>query len=290
LAQVLANSKLKLNKMLNQIFNATNTSFINKWIDMLMAYAPKLVGAVIIYLVGSFVIKKLLGVIGNIMKNKSYDKSLQGFLLSTLKVVLMLMLILTTASMIGIDITSFAALLAGAGLAIGAALNGSLGNLAGGVMILIFKPFKINDLIEAQGVIGTVIEQGIFATTILSPDSKTVILPNGPLSTGIITNYTTHGNLRVDLNMAIALDQSIDTARSIAIEAMLSHTKVLRTPMPEVSVLKVGDGMCTLAIRPYTTQSEYWNVYFGVQELVKKAWDTNKISGPTPTRIIINKA
>ena len=276
--------------MINEIFGFAKPAIIGKWIDVLLGYAPKLVGAIVLYFVGSFIIKKMLQIISNIMKSKNYDKSLQGFLLSTLKVVLMLMLILTTASMVGIDITSFAALLAGAGLAIGAALNGSLGNLAGGVMILIFKPFKIGDLIEAQGAMGTVTLQGIFATTILSADNKTIILPNGPLSTGIITNYTTHGNLRVDLNMAIALDQDIDIARTVAIKAMLSHNKVLQTPAPEVSVLKVSDGMCTLAIRPYTTQTEYWNVYFGVQELVKKAWDSNNISGPTPTRIVINKS
>lgn len=191
--------------------------------------------------------------------------------------------------MIGIDITSFAAILAGAGLAIGAALNGSLGNLAGGVMILIFKPFKVGDLIEAQGTVGTVLEQGVFATTVLTPDNKTTIIPNGPLSTGIITNFTTHGNLRVDLSMAIALDQDIDIARKVATEAMLSHPKVLKTPAPEVSVLKVADGMCSLAIRPYTVQSDYWDVYFGVQELVKKAFDAHGIQGPTPTRIIISK-
>lgn len=191
--------------------------------------------------------------------------------------------------MIGIDITSFAAILAGAGLAIGAALNGSLGNLAGGVMMLVFKPFKVGDLIEAQGTIGTVIEQGVFATTVLTPDNKTTIIPNGPLSTGVITNYTSHGNLRVDLTMAIALDQDIDKARTVAIEAMLNHPKVLKTPAPEVSVLKIGDGMCTLAVRPYTLQADYWDVYFGTQELVKKAFDANKIEGPTPTRIIIQK-
>jgi len=211
------------------------------------------------------------------------------FLSSLIKVSLTILLFLSIAGMIGIDITSFAALLAGAGLAIGAALNGSLGNLAGGVMMLVFKPFKVGDLIEAQGAIGTVTEQGIFATTILTSDNKTTIIPNGPLSTGVITNYTTHGNLRVDLSMGIALNQDIDKARKVATEAMLSHPKVLKNPAPEVSVLKVADGMCLLAIRPYTTQVDYWDVNFGVQELVKKAFDVNAIEGPTPTRIIIQK-
>jgi small conductance mechanosensitive channel len=132
-------------------------------------------------------------------------------------------------------------------------------------------------------------EIGIFGTVILSAENKTIILPNGGLSTGVITNYNTHGNLRVDLTMAIALNMDIEKARMVATQAMLLHPKVLKEPSPEVSVLKVGDGMVTLAIRPYTTQSDYWDVYFGVQERVKKAFDENSIAGPTPTRIIISK-
>lgn len=275
--------------MILQIQPSAGFNLIAKIQDLAFSFAPKLIGAVLVYVIGSFIIRRIADVITGIMQRKHYDKSLQSFLVSLIKVMLNILLILSIASMIGIDITSFAAILAGAGLAIGAALNGSLGNLAGGVMILIFKPFKVGDLIEAQGTVGTVLEQGVFATTVLTPDNKTTIIPNGPLSTGIITNYTTHGNLRVDLTMAIALSQNIDEARKVATEAMLSHPKVLKTPAPEVSVLKVADGMCSLAIRPYTLQADYWDVYFGVQELVKNAFDAHKIEGPTPTRIIINK-
>jgi small conductance mechanosensitive channel len=196
---------------------------------------------------------------------------------------------LSVFEMIGVKITAFAALLAGAGLAVGAALNGSLGNFAGGVMMLLFKPFKVGDMIEAQGQTGIVLEQGIFNTIILTADNKTVILPNGALSTGTIINYSAHGNLRVDLTMAIAPDMDIAKAREVAIAAMRQHPKVLDTPTPEVSVLKVGDGMVTLAIRPYTTQPDYWDVYFGVQELVKNAWDAHGVAGPVPHRVLIQK-
>lgn len=275
--------------MILQIQTKTGFDLLTKLQELAFAFAPKLVGAIVVYIVGIFVIRKISKIVGSILQKKNYDKSLQTFLVSLIKVSLTILLVLTIAGMIGIDITSFAAILAGAGLAIGAALNGSLGNLAGGVMMLVFKPFKVGDLIEAQGTVGTVIEQGVFATTVLTPDNKTTIIPNGPLSTGVITNYTTHGNLRVDLTMAIALDQDIDKARAVAIEAMLSHPKILKTPVPEVSVLKIGDGMCTLAVRPFTLQADYWDVYFGTQELVKKAFDANKIEGPTPTRIIIQK-
>jgi len=257
--------------------------------SMALDYAPKIVGAILVYLVGSWLIGKLNGLFRKLLSSKNFDSSLQKFLLSLVKAMMTLLLFLAIAGMIGVDITGFAALLAGAGLAIGAALNGSLGNLAGGVMIMIFKPFKVNDMIEAQGIVGVVQEIGIFNTTVLSPENKTVILPNGPLSTGVITNYTTHGNLRVDLTMAVALDASIDKARQVAIDAMLQHPKVLKTPSPEVSVLKVGDGMTTLAVRPYTVQADYWDVYFGVQERVKKAFDEQGVAGPVPTRLIINK-
>ena len=127
------------------------------------------------------------------------------------------------------------------------------------------------------------------STILRSAENKTIIVPNGPLSTGIITNFSTADYLRVDLNLAIAPDQDIEKARQVAIDAMLTHPKVLKQPAPEVSVLKIGDGMITLAVRPYTNHADYWNVYFGVQEIVFNAWGKNGIAGPTPHRIVINK-
>ncbi|MCS6935752.1 MAG: mechanosensitive ion channel family protein [Chitinophagales bacterium] len=275
--------------MLLQISTDLVGKYTEKAIDMAISYAPRIVGAILLYLVGMFIIGQLVKFISALLSRKNYDASLNTFLTSLVKVLLTILLLLSIASMVGIDITSFAALLAGVGLAIGAALNGSLGNLAGGVMIMIFKPFKVGDFIEAQGVTGTVKDIGIFATTILTPENKTVIIPNGPLSTGIISNNTAHGNLRVDITMAIALDQDIDRARNIALEVIKKHPKVLASPAPEVSVLKVADGMCTLAIRPYCPQPDYWDVFFYVQENVKIAWDKNGVAGPIPARVIIQK-
>jgi len=268
---------------------STSTDYVGQIVQMAVNYAPKLLGAILVYLIGSWIIKGICNGFGRLMKARQFDPTLQSFLLSLVRILLLIMLILSVVGMLGVNTTCFAALLAGAGLAIGAALNGSLGNLAGGVMMLIFKPFKKGDLIEAQGQIGDVQELRIFNTTLLSPDRKTVILPNGPLSTGVITNYTTHGNLRVDLAMAVDPNMEIEKARRVAIDAMLSHPKVLRSPLPEVSVLKVGDGMVTLAIRPYCAQPDYWDVYFGAQELVKNAFDKNNIAAPIPHRVIINK-
>lgn len=266
-----------------------NTDSLYKFKDMAIEYAPKLVGAILVYIIGSWMIGKLASVMKKAMGRRLYDPSLQTFLASFVKVLLTILLLLTIFGMIGVNLTAFGALLAGLGIAVGGALNGSLGNFAGGVMMLIFKPFKVGDLIEAQGQTGVVKELGIFNTILLSPENKTIILANGALSTGTIINYTTSGNLRVDVSMAIAPDQNIDKAREIAVNAMLTHPKVLKTPAPEVHVLKVGDGMITLAIRPYSLQADYWDVFFGVQELVKKAWDANGIAGPIPHMVHINK-
>lgn len=265
------------------------TEILNQLITITVEYFPKLIGSILVYIIGMWLIKRICKGIGIIMNKRMYEPTLQSFLLALVRTTLSVLLILSVIGMLGVNTTSFAALLAGAGIAIGAALNGTLGNLAGGVMMLIFKPFKKGDLIEAQGSVGDVMELGVFNTVILSPDKKTIILPNGPLSTGVITNYTSNGYLRVDLVMAIAPHMSIEKARAVAKEAMLSHSKVLQLPAPEVSVLKVGDGMITLAIRPYCLQADYWDVFFGAQELVKVAFDKHGIEGPIPHRVIINK-
>lgn len=191
--------------------------------------------------------------------------------------------------MLGVNLTSFAAILAGLAVGVGAALNGTLGNFSGGVMMLLFKPFKVGDLIEAQGHTGTVVEQGIFNTSILTPENKTAIIANGALSTGTIVNYTTHGNLRVDITTQIEPSTNIEHARKIAIDAVHSIPEVLKDPAPEVNVLSVADGMTVLAIRPYAKQGDYWTVFFGAQEAIKKAFDSNSISLPIPHRVIINK-
>lgn len=252
-------------------------------------YIPKMIGALILYVVGSWFIKKLGLLLNKSNKVKQYDPSLHSFLFSMIKVSLKVLLVVSILGMLGMDITAFSALLVGLSLAVGSALNGSLGNFAGGVMLHIFQPFKLGQKIEAQGHSGTVKEMGIFNTTLLSTDHKTIILPNGPLSTETIINHSAHGDLRVETVMAIASDQDIDAAREVALEAVFQHPCVLKAPAPEINVFKVADGMVTMAIRPYALQKDYWKVYFGVQENVKKAWDAAGIKEPVPQVIYTNK-
>jgi small conductance mechanosensitive channel len=266
----------------------TTFSYLDKFRDFAISFTPKLLGALVLFLIGRWVIRKLIAILRKLVSAKEYDPSLETFVLSLAKVFMTILLFIIIAGILGVDTTAFSALIVGAGVAIGSALNGTLGNFAGGVMMIIFKPFKVGDMIEAQSITGVVTEQGVFNTTVLTADNKTIFIPNGALSTGVITNYSTHGNLRVDLTMGISTNQDIDHAKKVAIEAMFSHPNVLKFPSPEVSVLKVADHIVYLAIRPYCAQPDYWNVYFGCTELVKNAWDKARVEGPSTQRIAAN--
>lgn len=263
---------------------------IDKFKTELMEFVPKLLGAVLLVIIGRWVISQITAAANRIFAKKSFDPSLQTFLRSLIRMSLLIMLFISAANLIGINITAFAALLAGAGVAIGSALNGTLGNVAGGVMILIFKPFKVGDQIEAQGCNGVVTEIGIFHTSITTAERKTVILPNGGLSTGVITNFNTSGSLRVDIPIQIPITESIDKVRSIALETMLLHPHVLKNPAPSVVVTKIAEGMIYLSLRPSAQQEYYGIVFVEVQEMIKKAFDNNNIEGPNHQRFIINKS
>ena len=245
--------------------------------------------AILIIVVGLFIINKLVKGAQGAMERSKMDETLKRFLGNMLGVVLKILLFISVAQTLGFETTSFAALLGAAGLAVGMALQGSLSNFAGGVMTMIFKPFKVGDLTDAQGHFGEVKEIGIFVTKILTQENKTVIIPNGPLSNGIITNVTEKGYLRVDLTVAVANNVDINHARQVILEAMRNTPKVLKDPAPVVFVSELAPDMVKLAVRPHAKPEEYWDVYFGVLENVRKALNTNNIEGPTPTRIIINK-
>jgi len=253
-------------------------------------YGPKIVSAMLIFIVGLTIINWASRIAAKSMKKRNVDASLQSFLASMVSVGLKVLLLITVAGMLGIETTSFVAIIGALGLAVGLALQGSLANFAGGVLILVFKPFKTGDLIESSGQTGVVREIQIFNTILLTPENKTVILANGAVSNNTIINYSKHGNLRVDITMAVAPDTDIQKAKDVALEVLKKNDKVLAEPAPSVNVIKVGDGMVTLAIRPFTNQENYWDTFFSLQEQIKNAFDQNGIVGPTPTRVIINKS
>jgi small conductance mechanosensitive channel len=262
---------------------------IDKSIDFISTYGIQVIGAIIIWIIGSWIIKKLLKVTGSVMTKSGYDASLQKFLLNFVGWILKILLILVILSQLGIETTSFAAILAAAGLAVGLALQGSLANFAGGVLLMIFKPIKIGDLIEAQGELGVVKEIEIFTTKLTTPDNKEVIIPNGPLSNGNIINYTSEGKLRVDLTFGVSYDADIKQTKEVLMSVLTSDEKVLKDPAPSVSVSELADSSVNFAVRPWCTPANYWDVYFGITENVKIALDKAGIEIPYPHAVEIQK-
>lgn len=256
--------------------------YVDQAMELIQHHGLNLVGAIIVWVIGGWIIKAVVNAFSKVLKKSKMDPSLQPFLISMAGILLKVMLGLSALGMLGIEMTSFIAILGAAGLAVGMALSGTLQNFAGGVMILLFKPYKVGDLIEAQGHLGVVSEIQIFVTIMSSPQSKTIIIPNGPLANGDVTNYTTSGEIRVDLVMGIAYDADIKTARNALMEVMEAHPKVLKSPAPFVGVLELGDSSVNLAVRPFADPVDYWDVYFDIYEQGKEALDKANITIPFP--------
>lgn len=259
-----------------------------KWLDLIIEYGLNVLGAILIWIIGSWIIKKLLNAVKKIMSKRNYEESLQKFLMNLIGWSLKIILIIVVLGTVGVQTTSLAAVIAAAGLAIGLALQGSLGNFAGGVLIMIFKPFKIGDLIEAQGELGSVKEIEIFTTKLTGLSNKEIIIPNGALSNGNIINYTTEGTRRVDLVIGVGYDSDIKQTKDVLMEVLTSNKKVLSEPAPSVNVLELGDSSVNFAVRPWCKSEDYWDVYFGITEKVKLALDDAGIEIPYPHRVIVN--
>ena len=257
-------------------------SFIEK-------YAVNVVVAILILVVGLWLTKKVVKIIKKVMEKQGVDVTLQNFLGDLIGWVLKILIFITAISQVGVETTSFIAILGAAGLAVGLALQGSLANFAGGALIMIFKPFKIGDLIEAQGEIGSVKEIQIFVTKIITPGNKLVIIPNGTLSNGTIKNYTEEGKLRVDLTFGIGYGEDIKKAKEVLMQVLSSNPKVLKDPAPSVNVSELADSSVKFAVRPWATPENYWDVYFEITEEVKLALDKNNIEIPYPHQVEIRK-
>ncbi|UTW62053.1 mechanosensitive ion channel [bacterium SCSIO 12741] len=258
--------------------------YLHKIIDLTAEYGPKLLLALLVLFIGLRVIKWMTKLIHNIFDKQKVDPTLRPFLINLVNWMLKLMLFISVASMMGVETTSFVAVIGAAGLAVGLALQGTLANFAGGVLILLFKPYKIGDLIEAQGYFGEVKEIQIFITVIITPDGKTAVIPNGAISNGSLTNFSEQGQLRVDLTIGISYDSDIKKAREILMDVMQSDPKVLKDPAPMVAVSELADSSVNLAVRPWATPADYWDVYFGTLEKGKEALDAAKITIPFPQR------
>jgi len=263
--------------------------WFNYGIELAKEFGPKLLTAILIFLIGSWVIKKIVGAARKMMAKSNYDESLQRFLLNLISWALKVFLILVVVSQLGVDVTTFAAVIAAAGLAVGLALQGSLSNFAGGVLIMIFKPYRIGELIKAQGELGVVKEIEIFTTKLVTPGNKLAIIPNGAMANGNIINYTSEGLMRVDTTIGVGYNEDIKKTKQVLMEVLTSNPLVLKDPEPSVNVSELADSSVNFAVRPFCKPEHYWDVYFGTLENCKLALDKAGIEIPYPHQVEIRK-
>jgi small conductance mechanosensitive channel len=260
-------------------------SYIEQGKIMAMDYLPKLAAALLVLVLGLWIINTFIRFMKKTMTKRGVDASLIPFTSSLINVVLKAMLLISVASMVGIQTTSFIAILGAAGLAVGLALQGSLANFAGGVLILLFKPFKVGDVIEAQGFIGSVRGIQIFNTIIYTPDNKKIIIPNGAISSGPITNYSAEEKRRVDMEFGIGYTDDIKKAKETLLKIISSDNRIISDPAePFVAVKELADSSVNIVVRVWVNASDYWGVFFDMQENVKLTFDKEGISIPFPQR------
>ncbi|WP_333875869.1 mechanosensitive ion channel family protein [Flavobacterium sp.] len=247
--------------------------YVDRFIRLLIDYSPKLVSALIILFVGLYVIRFINRLVRKIMVKRELDPTLSKFLADSLLWALRVLLFVTFISKLGIETSSFVAILGAAGLAIGLSLQGSLSNFAGGMLIILFKPFRVGDTIEAQGVVGTVLEIQIFVTKLITGNNQTIFVPNGILSNGVIINYSMQGNRRADLVFSLSYDTNIKTAKDIVMQVMLNHPKVLKNPAPTVTVRDLTDSAIHLSIKPWAKNADFGDMSSDILENCKGAFD-----------------
>jgi len=249
-----------------------------------MDWVPKLAIAIVLLILGIWIINIIAAGLRKGMSRKKVEPTLKHFLLNLFKILLKVLLVITVISMVGVPMTSFIAVLGAAGLAIGLALQGSLSNFAGGVLILMFRPFRVGDLVEAQGYIGKIKKIQVFHTIMTTLDNKTVILPNGDLANSSITNYTTEPLKRVDMKFGIGYGDDIKKARAVIDNVIKNEKLGLKDPAPTVSVSELGDSSVNFTVRVWSKTPDYWQVYWNMHENIKIAFDQNNISIPFPQR------
>ena len=254
----------------------------SKLFGLLQEYALPLVYAIVVWIIGGMIIKAIVGAFARNMEKRNVDASLRPFLKSLVKALLRVMLIITVLSMLSIEMTSFIAILGAVGLAIGMALSGTLQNFAGGVMILLFKPFKVGDVVEAQGYTGSVSEIQIFNTIMKTPDNKTIIIPNGGLSTSSMVNYSTEPRRRVDWTIGIGYGDDTAKARQVIQKMMDADSRILKDPAPFIAVSELADSSVNFAVRAWVEAGDYWGVFFDMNENVYNEFNKEGLNIPYP--------
>ncbi len=253
-----------------------------KLIDLSVSLGSKLVIALIVFFIGRWLIKKINRLVVRIMEKRQVEASLFSFTRSLVSITLNFIFVIVLIGILGIETSSFIALFASAGVAVGMALSGTLQNFAGGVMILLFKPFKVGDFIEAQGQSGTVKEIQIFNTIMTTADNKVIIIPNGGLSTGIMKNYSKEATRRVDWEFGISYGESYDKAKEIIVRLLENDNRVLKDPAYFIALTSLGESSVNIVVRAWVNASDYWGVFFDMNEKVYKTFAEEKLNIPFP--------
>lgn len=260
------------------------SGYLENFVHLVIVYAPKVLLALVLLIVGIIIINRLVRLMRRIMKKREMDPTLIPFLATLVSVILKVMLIISVVDIVGVKTTSFVAVLGAAGLAVGLALQGSLANFAGGVLIMVFKPYKVGDYIQAQGEAGTVQAIQIFNTVLTTPDNVRITVPNGAMSSGNITNYSAQETRRLDLVFGISYGDDLEKAKKILEEMAAADSRILSDPAPFIAVKELADSSVNLLVRIWCKKEDYWNVNFDWQKNVKLRFDKEGLTFPFPQR------
>ena len=252
--------------------------------DTIITLVTNIAVAAVILLAGIWVAKRLKGWAANLMEGRGMDKMLASFLSSIMHILLVVFVVIAALSQLGIQTTSIIAVVGAAGLAVGLALQSSLSNFASGVMIIALRPFKVGDFIEAGGVSGVVEGIQIFSTQMRTGDNKSIIVPNGSITAGTITNYSAKDTRRVDMVFGISYDDDIKTAKQVLQELVKADERILDDPAPVIAVSELADNSVNFIVRPWVNTADYWNVYWDLTEAVKQRFDQEGLHIPYPQR------
>jgi len=254
----------------------------DQFAGFIYSYGPKVLGAVLVLIIGLWIISLLTKAFGRMMKKKDTDPSLQGFLKGIVSVLLKVLLFISVMGMVGIEATSFIAIIGAAGLAVGLALQGTLQNFAGGVMILLFKPYKVGDFIDGAGHMGSVKEIKIFTTILNTPDNKIIIIPNAQLSNSSLTNYSTMEERRVDFTFGIGYGDDYDKAKKVLLDLIQTDDRIKKEPEPFIALSELGDSSVNIVVRVWAKGADYWGVFFDMNEKVYKTFSEQGLNIPFP--------
>jgi small conductance mechanosensitive channel len=248
----------------------------------LALYGLRVLAAVIILVAGYYVTKAVRGLLARLMRKSKVDETLIAFVCSLAHVALLTFVVIAAIGKLGVATASFVAVIGAAGLAVGLALQGALANFAAGVLMIVFKPFKVGDFVEAGGTMGIVEEIQIFTTQMKTPDNKTIIVPNGKIMGDTITNFTARDTRRMDLTVGVSYGDDLDKVQHVLGDVLRADSRVLVDPAPTVGVLEMADSSVNFAVRPWVKTAEYWDVFFALQKTIKQRLDTEGISIPFP--------